>query len=246
MSWESCPGFGRPRRGSFTRRAFKTSQMDLTAVEGLADLVFAETEAQTPRRCASIEACSASAQKSWRQRLIGALALVEAGIDFSDEADVPQDLLVPARHAARELLGEIGENAQRRTPGRAPARGPGGSDRRAAECRQVEPAQPVGAARGRDRVAPCGNHPRRYRSASRPRRLPGDPARHRRGARRARIRSSRKECAGHGSAPPPRTWCCGSQMLRLRPTREGVSRRSHGRFPTRPIFVDSSPKQRRE
>jgi tRNA modification GTPase len=46
--------------------------------------------------------------ETWRQRLIGALALVEARIDFSDEADVPEDLIGPALDAARELSDEIG------------------------------------------------------------------------------------------------------------------------------------------
>jgi tRNA modification GTPase len=45
--------------------------------------------------------------EAWRQKLIGALALIEARIDFSDEADVPEDLIGPALHAARELLEEI-------------------------------------------------------------------------------------------------------------------------------------------
>jgi tRNA modification GTPase len=47
--------------------------------------------------------------ETWRTRLIEALALVEAGIDFSDEADVPQDLLRPALATAAELANEIGE-----------------------------------------------------------------------------------------------------------------------------------------
>src|SRR5262249_2061297 len=45
--------------------------------------------------------------EDWRKRLIGALALVEARIDFSDEADVPEDLLVPALKAVRALRDEI-------------------------------------------------------------------------------------------------------------------------------------------
>jgi tRNA modification GTPase len=47
--------------------------------------------------------------EAWRGRLVQALALVEARIDFSDEADVPEDLVGPALHAARELLEEIEE-----------------------------------------------------------------------------------------------------------------------------------------
>ena len=62
-----------------------------------------------PRRSArqayrQLRACSASAPRTWRKRLIEALALVEARIDFSDEADVPEDLIAPALDAARELL----------------------------------------------------------------------------------------------------------------------------------------------
>src|ERR1700742_1160959 len=45
--------------------------------------------------------------EAWRQTLIGAVALVEARIDFSDEADVPEDLISPALHAARELVEGI-------------------------------------------------------------------------------------------------------------------------------------------
>ena len=47
--------------------------------------------------------------ESWRQRLIDALALVEAGIDFSDEADVPQDMMVRALELIRPLADEIGK-----------------------------------------------------------------------------------------------------------------------------------------
>jgi tRNA modification GTPase len=45
--------------------------------------------------------------ESWRQRLIEALALVEARIDFSDESDVPEDLIAPAAKIARELRDAI-------------------------------------------------------------------------------------------------------------------------------------------
>ncbi len=95
--------------GEFTRRAFENGRLDLTAVEGLADLIFAETEAQRAQAMRQFSGLLGGRAESWRQRLIGALALVEARIDFSDEADVPEDLLSPALHAARELLDEIEE-----------------------------------------------------------------------------------------------------------------------------------------
>ncbi len=101
------PGFRLAEPGEFTRRAFEAGRMDLTAVEGLGDLIFAETEAQRAQAMRQFQGLLGKRAEDWRQRLIGALALVEARIDFSDEADVPEDLVSPARHAARELLDEI-------------------------------------------------------------------------------------------------------------------------------------------
>src|SRR5436305_7549273 len=102
------PGLRSAEAGEFTRRAFENGRLDLTAVEGLADLVFAETEAQRAQAMRQFSGALFERAESWRQRLIGGLALIEAQIDFSDEADVPEDLIGPALHAARELLEEIG------------------------------------------------------------------------------------------------------------------------------------------
>jgi len=93
--------------GEFTRRAFEHGKLDLTAVEGLADLVLAETQGQRRQALRHLKGLLGARAESWRQRLIQALALVEAGIDFSDEADVPDDLLAPALAIARELQAEI-------------------------------------------------------------------------------------------------------------------------------------------
>src|SRR4051812_1271851 len=101
------PGLRVAEAGEFTRRAFENGRMDLTAVEGLADLVFAETEAQRAQAMRQYQGLLGGRAEAWRQKLIGALALIEARIDFSDEADVPEDLIGPALHAARELLDEI-------------------------------------------------------------------------------------------------------------------------------------------
>lgn len=93
--------------GEFTRRAFENGKLDLTKVEGLADLVMAETEAQRRQALLHLKGLLGNRAEAWRGRLIGALALVEARIDFSDEADVPEDLLTPARRVVRELADEI-------------------------------------------------------------------------------------------------------------------------------------------
>jgi tRNA modification GTPase len=93
--------------GEFTRRAFENGRLDLTAVEGLADLIYAETEAQRRQAFRQMKGLLGDRAESWRGRLIEALALVEARIDFSDEADVPEDLVGPALAIARSLRDEI-------------------------------------------------------------------------------------------------------------------------------------------
>ncbi|MPZ58090.1 MAG: tRNA uridine-5-carboxymethylaminomethyl(34) synthesis GTPase MnmE [Rhizobiales bacterium] len=93
--------------GEFTRRAFANGRLDLTAVEGLADLIGAETEAQRRQAYRQLKGLLGDRAEGWRRRLIKALALVEAGIDFSDEGDVPATLMEEARAATRRLLEEI-------------------------------------------------------------------------------------------------------------------------------------------
>ena len=93
--------------GEFTRRAFENGKLDLTAVEGLADLIAAETPAQRRQAFRQLKGLIGDRAEAWRQRLIEALALVEARIDFSDEADVPEDLVGPALDAAQRLRNEI-------------------------------------------------------------------------------------------------------------------------------------------
>ncbi|HWL31121.1 MAG TPA: tRNA uridine-5-carboxymethylaminomethyl(34) synthesis GTPase MnmE [Xanthobacteraceae bacterium] len=95
--------------GEFTRRAFEAGHLDLTAVEGLADLVGAETEAQRRQAYRQLKGLLGSRAETWRKQLIEALALVEARIDFSDEADVPEDLVGPALAVARGLRDEIAD-----------------------------------------------------------------------------------------------------------------------------------------
>ena len=93
--------------GEFTRRAFENGRLDLTAVEGLADLIAAETQAQRRLAYRQLKGLIGDRAEAWRRRLIEALALVEARIDFSDEADVPEDLIGPALNAAQQLRSMI-------------------------------------------------------------------------------------------------------------------------------------------
>ena len=102
------PGLRPAAPGEFTRRAFENGKLDLTGVEGLADLIGAETEAQRRQAFRQLAGLLGERAEEWRTRLIAALALVEAIIDFPDEGDVPHDLMAPAVAIAAELHGEIG------------------------------------------------------------------------------------------------------------------------------------------
>ena len=95
--------------GEFTRRAFDHGRLDLTEVEGLADLIAAETEAQ--RRQAMRQASGALQQlyDGWRDTLIHALARLEAAIDFPDE-DLPPDLVPQVDRVMREMAAAIGDH----------------------------------------------------------------------------------------------------------------------------------------
>lgn len=78
--------------GEFTRRAYLNGKMDLTAAEGLADLVDAETEAQRKQAQNQASGAVAAIYDGWRERLIKLMAYFEATIDFSEE-EIPDDLL---------------------------------------------------------------------------------------------------------------------------------------------------------
>lgn len=95
--------------GEFTRRAFENGKLDLTAVEGLADLIYADTDAQRRQALRQMQGLLGNRAEDWRRRLIEAQALAEAGIDFSDEADVATNVIAQALEAARKLHGEITE-----------------------------------------------------------------------------------------------------------------------------------------
>ena len=172
--------------GEFTRRAFDNARLDLTEVEGLADLIAAETSAQRRQGYRQLKGLIGDRAEAWRRQIIEALALVEARIDFSDEADVPEDLdrscaLCCAAIAQHNCCGPGGWWARGAVTGRSRR-----CHCRTAECRQIDAAESPRPARGRDRLALPRHHPRRHRSASGSRRLSGDAGRYGRHPRQRR------------------------------------------------------------
>jgi tRNA modification GTPase len=93
--------------GEFARRAFLNGRIDLTAAEGLADLIDAETEGQRRQALRQASAGLAAVYDGWRERLLAARALVEAAIDFADEGDVGTRAFMDARAVADSLAREI-------------------------------------------------------------------------------------------------------------------------------------------
>lgn len=100
-------GFRPAEAGEFTRRSLLNGKIDLTGVEALGDLIAAETEAQRRQAMHQFRGALAKKADEWRERLLDALALMEASIDFSDEGDVPQNLQGAATAAIKEIAAEM-------------------------------------------------------------------------------------------------------------------------------------------
>jgi tRNA modification GTPase len=93
--------------GEFTRRAFENGKLDLTEAEGLDDLIHADTDRQRRQALRHLKGLLGDKARDWRTQIIEASALIEAGIDFSDEGDVPAELVAPAIARVKILLEEI-------------------------------------------------------------------------------------------------------------------------------------------
>lgn len=87
----SMPDLRLAEPGEFTRRALENGMLDLAQVEGLADLIDAETEAQRKQAVRILAGELGTVAGAWRLDLIRAASLLEATIDFADE-DVPVDV----------------------------------------------------------------------------------------------------------------------------------------------------------
>lgn len=102
----ACPGLRPAEPGEFSRRAFEAGKLDLTAVEGLADLIQAETTAQRRQALRQMGGELGRLYEAWRERLLRARAQLEATIDFSDE-DLPAGLEDRVREEVVSVAQEI-------------------------------------------------------------------------------------------------------------------------------------------
>ncbi|MEE6487949.1 hypothetical protein FKM82_015091 [Ascaphus truei] len=96
--------------GEFTKRAFQNGKLDLTEVEGLGDLIHAETEVQRRQALRQMSGELGQLYQQWSNRLVTALAHVEAYIDFSEDDNVEEGVLTQVDSAVRALCGELEEH----------------------------------------------------------------------------------------------------------------------------------------
>ncbi|XP_067666803.1 tRNA modification GTPase GTPBP3, mitochondrial-like isoform X2 [Haliotis asinina] len=101
------PGFRHAEAGEFTKRAYMNEQLDLTEVEGLSDLISAETEAQRRQALRQMEGDLGNMYMTWRRRIIKCLANVEAYIDFSEDENIEDDVLDHARSEVQVMIEEM-------------------------------------------------------------------------------------------------------------------------------------------
>jgi tRNA modification GTPase len=104
-------GFRPADAGEFTRRALETGQLDLSQVEGLADLIDAETEEQRRQAVRVFDGALGGLVDGWRAKLIRAAALLEATIDFADE-DVPENVFPEVQDLLVSVHDELAKEAE--------------------------------------------------------------------------------------------------------------------------------------
>lgn len=109
--------------GEFTYRAFLNGRMDLTAVEGLADLIAAETEVQRRQALRQSDGMLGRVYRDWREVLIGLQARVEAVLDFAEEEDVADVDLVPVWARIDKLADAIRDHLEGARRGQAIRKG---------------------------------------------------------------------------------------------------------------------------
>lgn len=105
-------GLRQAEAGEFTRRALENGRLNLAEVEGLADLIDAETESQRKQAVRVFSGALGALADGWRVKLVRAAALLEATIDFADE-DVPVDV----SPEVKTLLSEVSVEMRRESEG---------------------------------------------------------------------------------------------------------------------------------
>ncbi len=105
----ALPGYRMAQPGEFTRRGFENGKMDLTEAEAIGDLIHAETEAQKAQALLQMEGSLSKLYDEWAQRLVRALAHLEADLDFPDE-DLPQGVAHAVTPVLQSFISDLDEH----------------------------------------------------------------------------------------------------------------------------------------
>jgi tRNA modification GTPase len=105
-------GLRHAEAGEFSRRAFDNGKLDLVEVEGLADLISAETEMQRRLAIQQSSGSLSALYQSWMQQLTRARALIEAELDFPDEDDIPGSVSDRVWAMVEDLAADIGRHLE--------------------------------------------------------------------------------------------------------------------------------------
>ncbi|XP_046460734.1 tRNA modification GTPase MnmE-like isoform X3 [Daphnia pulex] len=101
------PGFRLAEAGEFTKRAYLAGKLDATEVEGLADLLRAETETQRRQAIRQATGELAGLYNLWRTRVLTCMAHLEAFIDFGEDQDIGEEVLGTLRNSVQSLKAEV-------------------------------------------------------------------------------------------------------------------------------------------
>ncbi|XP_014790354.1 tRNA modification GTPase GTPBP3, mitochondrial [Octopus bimaculoides] len=109
-SLAKVPGLRPAEAGEFTKRAFLNGKLDLTEVEGLSDLLHAETEVQHQQALLQMEGQLSQLYQDWKSVLLKCAANVEAYIDFSEDDNIEDYVLQEAEEKIKQVIFEIKEH----------------------------------------------------------------------------------------------------------------------------------------
>lgn len=93
--------------GEFTKRAFLAGKLDATQVEGLADLLRAETETQRKQALRQAKGDLGLLYNKWRNTILTCMAHLEAYVDFGDDQDIGHEVLETLKETIRMLQMEV-------------------------------------------------------------------------------------------------------------------------------------------
>lgn len=107
---QKLPGFRIAEAGEFTKRAYLAGKLDATEVEGLADLLRAETETQRRQAIRQATGELAELYNKWRTSILTCMAHLEAYVDFGEDQDIGHEVLSSLQYAIQSLKSEVGSH----------------------------------------------------------------------------------------------------------------------------------------